>query len=66
MRTKLSGSIIEHWKTWPEFHKQTDGVTVNYEKPFLVLLHDELAYEQLFGQDFNHTSTEEDAHKLQS
>ena len=49
MQTKLTGAIIEHWGTWPEFHKQTDGVTVNYDKPFLVLLHDEIAYQHLFG-----------------
>jgi hypothetical protein len=44
IQTKLTGSVVEHWQTWPEFHKMTDGVTVNYDKPFLVLLHDEIAY----------------------
>jgi len=42
--TKLNGMIVEHWNTWPEFHKMTDGITVNYENPFLVLMHDEIAY----------------------
>lgn len=31
-----------------------------------MLLHDELAYEQLFGRDFAHNPTKEDANKLQS
>jgi len=29
-------------------------MTVNYEHPFLVLLHDEIAYNQLFGNNFAH------------
>lgn len=44
--------MIEHWKTWPEFHNMTEGSTVNYENPFLVLMHDEIAYQNMFGEEF--------------
>lgn len=50
--TKLDSSIIEHWNTWPEFHNQTDTLTVNYGNPFLVLMHDEKAYAELLGTSF--------------
>ena len=48
----LSEDIIEHWGTWPIFHTNTDKATVNYESPFLILLHDEIAYKTLFGEEF--------------
>lgn len=31
IQTQLNEGIVEHWKTWPEFHKMTDQLTVNYE-----------------------------------
>jgi hypothetical protein len=50
MQTILREDIIEHWRTWPIFHQNTEKVTVNYNEPFLVLLHDESAYKNLFGE----------------
>lgn len=52
MQTVLHPSIIEHWGSWPTFHSDTSKKTVNYDKPFLILMHDEDAYNQLFSADF--------------
>lgn len=51
--TKLSGAIVEHWEDqWPQFHKNVDTKSANYELPFLILLHDESAYLNSFEEEF--------------
>jgi hypothetical protein len=52
IQTKLDSTIIEHWKTWPDFHDKTECVTRNYNFPYSQLIHDDIAYDQIFGDDF--------------
>lgn len=52
IQTVLDASIIEHWHTWPQFHQDVSTSIKNYPNPFLVLLHDESAYKDLFEADF--------------
>lgn len=59
IQTVLDGSIIEHWHTWPQFHSDVSTSIKNYEMPFLVLLHDESAYKDLFEADFPSVSKED-------
>jgi hypothetical protein len=57
--TKLSGAIVEHWEDqWPQFHKNVETKSLNYELPFLILLHDEGAYDSTFGKEFPAKSDE--------
>jgi hypothetical protein len=66
MQTVLTPAIIEHWEVWPTFHNNTTRCTVNYDKPFLMLMHDEEAYNQLFTKKFPDLNVVEQlhAHKL--
>jgi hypothetical protein len=52
LHTVLDGEIIEHWHQWPQFHVDCSIETVNYDQPFLVLLHDESAYANLFSRKY--------------
>ena len=49
MQTVCSATILEHFNRWPAFHRDTEKYTVNYNKSFMSLMHDEEAYQQLFG-----------------
>lgn len=52
LSTVCDVSILEHFDKWPHFHKVVDTMTENYEKSFMELMHDEEAYQQLFGHYF--------------
>jgi len=66
MQTVLTPAIIEHWDLWPNFHSDTSRKTVNYDKPFLILMHDEEAYNQLFSADFPLKNINEKLHETKS
>ena len=53
IQTALNSSIIEHWETWPSFHNNEKTISMNYDQPFLILLHDESAYQNLFENQLN-------------
>jgi hypothetical protein len=52
LSTVCDVTILEHFDKWPHFHKDTEQMTENYDKSFMELMHDEMAYKQLFGHYF--------------
>ena len=44
--------ILEHFHKWPNSHKDREEITENYPKSFNILMHDEDAYDRLFGHMF--------------
>jgi hypothetical protein len=50
--TKLNHSNVEHWNSWSKFDHSTSSASYNYDQEFQALLHDEKAYDYLFGKEF--------------
>jgi predicted oxidoreductase len=44
LSTVCDVTILEHFDKWPHFHKDTEQMTENYDKSFMELMHDEMAY----------------------
>ena len=53
-----NAGIIEHIDSWPNFHRDTNQMSENYEKTFMELMHDEVAYFSLFGHKFEEIENE--------
>jgi hypothetical protein len=58
LSTVCDVAILEHFDKWPHFHKVLDQMTENYNKSFMELMHDEEAYQQLFGHKFTNVEKE--------
>jgi hypothetical protein len=58
MQTMLSAEILEHYGKWCQFHENRELLTIDYPHSFMSLLHDELAYSQLFGESFPNKSNQ--------
>jgi len=61
--TKLDSSLVEHWASWNRFDTSTEPATINYKQPFQALLHDEQAYEVLFGDKFPRSNFNDRMHE---
>lgn len=49
---RMEADHVEHINCFLEFHTNDETRIVNYKKSFMELLHDEEAYDQLFGEEF--------------
>jgi hypothetical protein len=49
---KLEPKAVEHMECFPSFHPDSGLCIVNYKNSFIDLLHDEQAYEQMFGDRY--------------
>ena len=41
MSTICDENVIEHWGKWPQFHKNLEKMSINYEGSIISLMHDE-------------------------
>ncbi len=41
LQTVCTANILEHFGRWPQFHRDTETFTQNYNKSFMSLMHDE-------------------------
>ena len=58
--TVCNEKIIEHWNTWPSFHRDLKADSINYQKSFMQFMHDEIAYSQLFGYKYENFEKEDE------